>query len=214
MENYKKMKDSQIMIKLLDSIRFSANKLSKRLNVTPSAIYHIMNGINSISDDMANKIALEFPEVNYLFLKKGEEPILTNRHLTPPTRTIEQQMNMPPLFDNIPKMLKEIQDILEGSQVENLLRKLLEIEEKKQSAILKLENFNSEWSNYCDGDGMQINNEGVLNYLDTEFRKEVENNKKFKFSEIKMKSGRALITSNSAKSNEWENVINSIMRVR
>lgn len=33
-------------------------------------------------------------------------------------------------FDNIPSMLKDIQNTLESSQVENLLRKLLEIEEK------------------------------------------------------------------------------------
>lgn len=61
---------------------------------------------------------------------------------------------------------------------------------------------------------MQINNEGVLNYLDTEFRKEREINKDFMYSEVKMKFGRALIVTNSSKSDEWENVINSIMRVR
>jgi predicted transcriptional regulator len=79
MENFKKLEDSQIMIKLLDRLRYSANALSKKLNVTPSAIYHIMNGQNSISNDMAYKIIDLFPEVNYMFLKKGEEPIITNR---------------------------------------------------------------------------------------------------------------------------------------
>jgi len=213
MENYKLLTDSQIMIKLLDRLRYSANALSKKLHVTPSAIYHIMNGQNSLSDDMANKITDIFPEVNYLFLKKGEEPILISRAL-PTQSKVESQISVPMSFDNIPSMLKDIQNTLESSQVENLLRKLLEIEEKKQSAILKLETFNSEWSNNCGGEGMQINNEGVLNYLDTEFRKERETNKDFMYSEVKMKFGRALIVTNSSKSDEWENVINSIMRVR
>lgn len=213
MENSKKLTDSEIMIKLLDRLRYSANAMSKKLKVTPSAIYHIMNGQNSISNDMAYKIIDLFPEVNYMFLKKGEEPILISRAL-PSQSKAESQISVPMSFDNIPSMLKEIKNTLEASQVENLLRKLLEIEEKKQSAILKLENFNSEWSNYCDGEGMQINNEGILNYLDTEFRKEVETNKKFMFSEVKMKFGRALVVANSLKVDEWENVINSIMRVR
>jgi len=212
MENFKLLPDSQIMIKLLDRLRYSANALSKKLHVTPSAIYHIMNGQNAISDDMAYKIIDVFPEVNYMFLKKGEEPIITNK-------VYEKQQQTPGIedfasFANVPKILKNIESVLENSQVETLLKRLLEIEEKREFAILKLETFNSEWSNYCEGEGMQINNEGVLNYLDTEFKKEVETNKKFKFSEVRMKLGRALIASNSAKSNEWENVINSIMRVR
>jgi hypothetical protein len=114
----------------------------------------------------------------------------------------------------VPKILKNIESLMEDSKVESLLKRLLEIEEKREFAILKLENFNSEWSNYCEGEGMQINNEGVLNYLDTEFKKEAETNKDFKFNEVRMKLGRALVISNSVKSNEWENVINSIMRVR
>jgi hypothetical protein len=73
----KKLSDDVIMEKLLEELRFSALALSQKLGYkSHSSIHHILNKRNKISIDLINRIVKEFPFVNYMFLSKGELPIV------------------------------------------------------------------------------------------------------------------------------------------
>jgi hypothetical protein len=68
------MKKSQEVLEgLLSYLKISANKLSSEIGLTANtSIYHIKNGRNGISPDLANKIVDRYPEINYIWLLTGE----------------------------------------------------------------------------------------------------------------------------------------------
>lgn len=87
----KKLEDKDIMKNILAVLRYSALAFSKELEYSShSSIHHVLTGKNSISDDMANKIIKHFPEVNWLYIKKGEEPIIL------PEKLRQNQANFKP----------------------------------------------------------------------------------------------------------------------
>lgn len=81
-ENYKDIPDSEIMKKVLAELRYSALALSKELGYqSHSSIDHILKDRNKISDNLIDKIIKRFPEINYWFLKRGQDPIILNDKL-------------------------------------------------------------------------------------------------------------------------------------
>lgn len=65
-------RDSERLKNVLKALDISAAKLSRRLNYqSAGTIYHVINGINKISLDMATRIVEKYPEINFLYLLKG-----------------------------------------------------------------------------------------------------------------------------------------------
>ena len=81
-ESLKNIPDSEIMKKVLAELRYSALAFSKELGYSShSSIDHILHDRNKISANLIDKIIKRFPEINYWFLKKGQEPIILNDKL-------------------------------------------------------------------------------------------------------------------------------------
>jgi len=112
MKQTKKLTDSEIMSSLLEKLRYSANSFAKELGLTPSSIYHIVNGKNTISDNLCTRITTKFPEVNFLYLKRGEEPMFINSSLSRTQYNILGDKKTTWSFDSIPKTLKNIENLL------------------------------------------------------------------------------------------------------
>lgn len=115
MENpQKKLEDNVIIEKLLKEMRYSANSFAKELGLTASAIYHIIKGENKLSQDLANRIILRFPEVNLLFLTLGQEPIILHKHTAQSQKNVLDE-DIPNLnsFDSIPGTLKNIEKLMQ-----------------------------------------------------------------------------------------------------
>ena len=102
--------DTQIIEKLLGALHLTANSLSVELNYSsPSSIYHIINGINNISEGFAQRVVAKFTNVNYLFLKKGELPVLLDDDVV---KAQENTLYSGPTFNDIPLLLKNIEKLL------------------------------------------------------------------------------------------------------
>lgn len=74
------MKNSaEVLTDLLKHLKISANKLAAEIGLKANtAIYHVKNGRNNISSELANKITARFPEINYNWLLTGEGDMLKN----------------------------------------------------------------------------------------------------------------------------------------
>lgn len=114
----KQLSDSEIMDRLLDAIRYKAPEFADKLGYKSAAsIYNVMKEYNGakITKSMANKIIEHFPNVNLMFLLKGEEPILVDN-----SKAIAQHnvLGLAPGakqavgFDDVPLILKEILEVL------------------------------------------------------------------------------------------------------
>lgn len=69
--------DAEILDNVINALDLSKRKFSIKLKYSSaSTIYNIFNGTNSFSDDMKNRIRLTFPQVNRLYLDKGEGSVL------------------------------------------------------------------------------------------------------------------------------------------
>lgn len=105
--------DSEILQKVLDTLRYSAHDMSKKLGyASPGTLYHVLNGINNLSDNLAMRLVKEFPQLNYVFLKTGKGKIFNEKD-----KHVQTQQNLlgspnAASFDNIPKTLEEIKDLL------------------------------------------------------------------------------------------------------
>lgn len=76
MDTTKKIEDAEIMKNILKELRYTANSLSKELELTPMAIYLVLNGKNKLTQNLIDKIIKRFPNVHYWYLIKGQLPIL------------------------------------------------------------------------------------------------------------------------------------------
>ena len=76
------------------------------------------------------------------------------------------------------------------------------------------EEFNKKYSAYLEEGhyGLDISHPEVVEYLDREFEREIEENPGFQYSQIKMKFGSSRVYSTSDKSSEWEAEIDRIFR--
>lgn len=63
---------SEILEELLKHLKISANKLSSEIGLTANtSIYHVKNGRNRISPELAGKIHYTYPEISYDWLLTG-----------------------------------------------------------------------------------------------------------------------------------------------
>lgn len=117
----KEISDAEIMQRILEELRYSALAFSKELEYKSHAsIDHILKGRNSISESLIDKVVIRFPEVNYWFLKKGQEPILLSDKLkrnqqnlfSKPLNTaqIDYSLESFAVLKNIEKLLIELVD--------------------------------------------------------------------------------------------------------
>lgn len=127
-DNYKRLSDDKIMEKVLEALRYSGLAFSKELGYkSHGTIHNILTKKNSISHKMIDKITGKFPQVNYLFLAKGQEPVLLDRKLA------KNQLNV--LFPDVAKMEKPIYDeevFLTLKSIDFTMKKILEILETKK----------------------------------------------------------------------------------
>lgn len=107
----KELTDGEILSNILEELNYSANKFAIKLGYkSSSSIYHILNGENNISTDMAKNIVEVFPKVNFLYVTMGELPILLdNSHSIGQNNFFESNKAT---FDQIPQVLKNIEDLL------------------------------------------------------------------------------------------------------
>ena len=68
--------------RVLDLLGVNPHQMAQRLGYKSHAsVYHVVDGRNSLSEGMIDRIVREFPRVNYNYLKAGEEPVLLDDHL-------------------------------------------------------------------------------------------------------------------------------------
>lgn len=74
--NTKTITDAEILKNVIEKLRINANRMARDCEYKSKAsIYHVLNGINNITDDMISRIMKAYPEVSYIYLKKGEGSI-------------------------------------------------------------------------------------------------------------------------------------------
>jgi len=75
--------------------------------------------------------------------------------------------------------------------------------------------FNTKWGNYLLQGyyGLDINHIKVIEYLDSEFTKELEVNPDFYYMQIKIKFGHSRVYTNSEKDFEWEKEIDKLFKL-
>ena len=124
------MKESQILQNILDALGISPNFMATKLGyASPSAIYHILKGRNSFSEDMKQKIMKAYPNVSYEFMKKGTLPVILDENGT------QNQMN---LFSLIPVESKEYNKFMSFMKVPDDIDYLKEKVQKMESMITEI----------------------------------------------------------------------------
>lgn len=73
--------------------------------------------------------------------------------------------------------------------------------------------FDEKWKDYLEEGhyGLDIDSAAVIEYLDSEFEKEIKVNKDFSFSQLKLKFGMPRIYANSNKTFEWEKKVGNLL---
>lgn len=107
--------DAQKMQTILDELGISSYRLTQELNLSSSAIYHVLSGKNQLSMNVIDKICTLYPEVNKKFLVKGiGEPIIEKK-LSPDTDYIlvkkqdfeQVKQDIKTLYELIQKLTKK-----------------------------------------------------------------------------------------------------------
>ena len=98
---------------VLDELHINASFMAKELGYkSHSMFYQILNGQYSIGSELAKKIIERWPEVSYLYLMLGEEPVILDRENE---RNQDRLMPGGGLNDllSIPRHLARIVELLE-----------------------------------------------------------------------------------------------------
>ncbi|WP_395073807.1 hypothetical protein [Flavobacterium sp.] len=76
-KSQKEIEDSVILQNVIDALGVRIPEFRTKIGYsTNTTIYNVLHGVNGISIDMINRIITKYPEVSYLYLKKGVgEPI-------------------------------------------------------------------------------------------------------------------------------------------
>ncbi|QRE03557.1 hypothetical protein [Flavobacterium psychrophilum] len=131
METQKKLKDSEILEQVLFALRVNKKQFSEELGYkSHMSIYYVGNETNRITQDMINRIIIRYPEVNPIFLQKGEGDPLRFKTQSKaekfnhekPIITIEQ-------FASIPEKLNDIE--LKINEQSEILKKILSFYKNK-----------------------------------------------------------------------------------
>jgi hypothetical protein len=121
MEAQKKLEDKEILEQLIYALRLNKKQLAKELGYkSHMSIYYVGNGTNKITSDMSNRIIIRYPEVNPLFLQKGEGNPLRFKTQNKkeklehekPTYSIEHFISIPNRLEIIEQKLTENNEML------------------------------------------------------------------------------------------------------
>ena len=129
-ENKAALADSERLKKIIEVLDTNPNAFSKKLGYSShGSVYHVLNGLNSLSVGMIDRIIRAFPQISYEYLKHGTGEVILNEELKSAQMNYFNipVMNEPhPLAEiyNIPQYLKEQNEILREQN--ELLRELIE----------------------------------------------------------------------------------------
>ncbi len=114
--NANNLNNSQkILDELLKYLKISANKLSTEIGLSANtAIYHVKNGRNGISSDLANKIIERYPEINYSWLLTGEGSMKKNAEVGKMHAIDEEQANYKFEDDDVYALRQDIKAVNEN----------------------------------------------------------------------------------------------------
>jgi hypothetical protein len=120
----KNIEDSKKLEEVINALGMSANSLSVKLEYKSAAsVYHVVNGINKLSEGMIDRIVDYIPNVSLNYLKYGKLPILLadddlNRQMSLLNKGVpnmgndfhsfKRLMEVPERLDRIEEMLKEL----------------------------------------------------------------------------------------------------------
>ncbi|MDW5288706.1 hypothetical protein [Formosa sp. PL04] len=113
-----KIKDSEILANVASALRLTNNGLATALEYkSPASIYHVINGVNALSKGMIDKIIKYFPNVNRVYLEKGEAPIILEgeslqTQLDFMNMGINKEFDLIRKFANLPDEISEIKELL------------------------------------------------------------------------------------------------------
>lgn len=87
----KKLEDKIILKNIIFSLGIRIPEFRIKLGYsTNTTIYNVTSGRNLISSDMINRILSKFPEVSYLYLKKGDgDPLVSGASFTTQKNILE-----------------------------------------------------------------------------------------------------------------------------
>jgi hypothetical protein len=71
--------------------------------------------------------------------------------------------------------------------------------------------FNHKYRKFIHGQGLSLNNQSVIDYLDNEFTNELKSNPEFYIGEIKIKLGTVRVLTNSSKHEGWEKEVTKLL---
>jgi hypothetical protein len=101
--------DSQKMQTILDEIGISSYRLTQELELSSSAVYHVLSGKNKLSKNIIDKICNLYPEVNKKYLVKGiGEPIIEKK----PSNDSEYILVKKEDLDDIKNDIKKLYEII------------------------------------------------------------------------------------------------------
>ena len=128
-----KLTDSEVILKVIEALGETINSFAVKLEYkSTAAVYHVVNGINFLSEGMMIRIVNTFPQVNYTFMKtRGEkgEPLLSN----------EEKINQANLF-NIPLKNNTTIDLAYWLLIPGKIDKLLQEQEKTNELLEQILN--------------------------------------------------------------------------
>lgn len=129
----KSLTDAEILQNVINAIGVRIPEFRVKLGFgTNTTIYNVLKGVNGISSDMINRILNKYPDVSYLYLKKGEgKPIRTGPAAT-------NQKNI--LEDYSTKDFVSIQDFLKLPEIVEELKNRITILENKINQLKKATN--------------------------------------------------------------------------
>ncbi|RBP34220.1 hypothetical protein DFR65_101103 [Oceanihabitans sediminis] len=115
--------DSKILKNVINALGLKQHSLSLKLGYkSPASVYHVVNGVNSLSSGMKERIVQVFPNVSMSYLSSGEGPVLLtgedlktqinilNVQSDPEVEFIKRIADIPNRLDKIERMLKELME--------------------------------------------------------------------------------------------------------
>ena len=128
-----KLTDGEVLSKVFEALGESINSAAVKLEYkSPASVYHVINGVNSLSEGMMIRIVNTFPQVNYGFMKsRGEqgEPLLTE----------EDKINQANML-NIPLKSNTAIDLFHWLQMPHKLDKLIKEQERTNELLEEILN--------------------------------------------------------------------------
>lgn len=121
-----KLSDKEIIQNVMDSLGIKSPEFAKELELSSvTSIYNIKNGVHGISNEMINKIITKYPEVNYLYLKRGQGTPLRNQGAdttiqknlfskTTKEITLHDLLKMPEKLEKLEQEVEDLKNKIEG----------------------------------------------------------------------------------------------------